>query len=186
MRRNVREVRDRAVVVDARARVHDAVLADARSRVDDRAGHDDRSRADFRVGRNHRARVNRRRETHVPARAEKLDHAAARLVFPDAHDRRSRGSVRAAHDGQPAEFAQLRGIVAHAVDRDVPRAQNVENHLGVSARSVEEKHLSARLRGYFFAALIVSTTRATSSSVSDEPEGRQSPRAKIFSETPLP
>lgn len=184
MRRNVDKVSEHAIVIDARARVHDAMLADVRARVNERTGHHDRPRADFCAWRNNRRRVDRRCKIYVPAALQKRDDTPARLVVADAYDCRSCGNVVAANNGHSAKLARRDKIVADAINNRAPAsAQDVENHFGVSAGSVEKKDLR---RCFFQALRMTLTTRARSSSESDDPDGRQSPREKIFSEVPFP
>ena len=64
-------------------------------------------------------------------------------------------------------------------DRRARGRREIENAL--EAVAVE---FHRRARGFY--ALMICTTRAMSSSVSAEPDGRQSPRENIFSETPFP
>lgn len=97
-----------------------------------------------RARRNDRRRMHRRQKFDVAAGPQKLDDFAPRLAFPDAHDCRSRGSVRPAQHGKPAEFARRLGcVVADAARENSTRAQHIEHDLGVPARSVEKNRSRA-------------------------------------------
>ncbi len=85
--------------------------------------------------------MNRRGKIYIPAILQKRNYFTTNLVFPDGDDCRSLRSLITANQRQATKLGRHCIIITNARNLNTLCPQNIKDNFGVSAGSVEKKHL---------------------------------------------